>query len=89
MDQTGSLGYPNSLGASYMESYMASRPLSVRMAAAEKAGLSEEEKARLVHGSGNDAREREAEDEMDARQNHSAAVGDDDDMDIIGNMEDF
>ncbi|PSN73936.1 hypothetical protein BS50DRAFT_466602, partial [Corynespora cassiicola Philippines] len=48
VDQTGSFGYPSSLGASYLESYMQNRPLSVRMAAAEKAGLDADEKARLL-----------------------------------------
>ncbi|KAF2497974.1 hypothetical protein BU16DRAFT_330813 [Lophium mytilinum] len=48
VDQAGSYGYPASLGASYMESYMASRPLSVRIAAAEKAELEEEEARKLV-----------------------------------------
>ncbi|KAF2803474.1 uncharacterized protein BDZ99DRAFT_526404 [Mytilinidion resinicola] len=48
VDQAGSYGYPSSLGASYMESYMASRPLSVRIAAAEKAELEEEEAKKLI-----------------------------------------
>ncbi|OCK74549.1 hypothetical protein K432DRAFT_447231 [Lepidopterella palustris CBS 459.81] len=48
VDQTGSYGYPSSLGASYMESYMASRPLSVRIAAAEKAELDAEEVKKLI-----------------------------------------
>lgn len=49
LDQAGSYGYPSSLGASYMESYMASRPLSVRLAAVEKAELAEEEAKKLLH----------------------------------------
>lgn len=86
MDQTGSLGYPSSLGASYMESYMASRPLSVRMAAAEKAGLGEDEKRRLLNaGNSRDARD-EMED-LDAK--HAHGMRDDDDMEITGSMEDF
>ncbi|KAJ4356403.1 uncharacterized protein N0V89_004436 [Didymosphaeria variabile] len=86
VDQTGSLGYPSSLGASYMESYMQSRPLSVRMAAAEKAGLSEGERRRLVNG-----REREEQEkkEREQRQREQRSDRDDDDMDIIGSMEDF
>jgi hypothetical protein len=48
VDQAGSYGYPSSLGASYMESYMASRPLSVRIAAVEKAELEDEEAKKLV-----------------------------------------
>lgn len=48
VNQAGSYGYPSSLGASYLESYMASRPLSVRMAAAERAGLAKDEKRRLL-----------------------------------------
>jgi hypothetical protein len=50
VDQVGSYGYPSSLGASYMESYMKSRPLSVRVANAEKAELDEEEKRALFKG---------------------------------------
>lgn len=90
LDQTGSLGYPSSLGASYMESYMQSRPLSVRMAAAEKAGLSEGEKRRLVIGKEGEEREeqqREREREREARRREHRR--DDDDMEIIGSMEDF
>lgn len=88
MDQTGSLGYPSSLGASYMESYMASRPLSVRMAAAAKAGLSESERRRLMQlgePGGQRAESEEAEEEPRTAQRRR----DDDDMDIIGSMEDF
>ncbi|KAF2448692.1 hypothetical protein P171DRAFT_428728 [Karstenula rhodostoma CBS 690.94] len=85
VDQTGSLGYPSSLGASYMESYMQSRPLSVRMAAAEKAGMSEAERRRLVNG-----REKEQEEqERERGEARRPASRDDDDMDIIGSMEDF
>ncbi|KAL5406022.1 hypothetical protein PMIN04_012166 [Paraphaeosphaeria minitans] len=85
LDQTGSLGYPSSLGASYMESYMQSRPLSVRMAAAEKAGVSEAERRRLANG-----REREREQQERVRQaQRRQERRDDDDMDIIGSMEDF
>ncbi|KAH4216448.1 hypothetical protein HBI70_219830 [Parastagonospora nodorum] len=48
VDQAGSYGYPSSLGASYLESYMQSRPLRVRMEAADKAGLGEEERREMV-----------------------------------------
>lgn len=43
LDQAGSYGYPSSLGASYLESYMQSRPLSVRMQAADEAERDERE----------------------------------------------
>ena len=89
VDQTGSLGYPSSLGASYMESYMQSRPLSVRMAAAEKAGLDEEEKELLMYG--RDGARGPGSDEArvvagaDTRKVNR--VDDDDEMDVIGSME--
>ena len=86
MDQTGSLGYPSSVGASYMESYMASRPLSVRMAAAEKAGLSDAERRRLLNAGNARAASEEAE-EADPR--HAHGKRDDDDMEIVGSMDDF
>jgi hypothetical protein len=83
VDQTGSLGYPSSLGASYMESYMQSRPLSVRMAAVEKAGLDEEEKELLANGRGQDA-------DADVGTRHVERTGhDDDEMDVMGSMEGF
>ncbi|KAF1961594.1 hypothetical protein CC80DRAFT_194529 [Byssothecium circinans] len=80
VDQTGSLGFPSSLGASFMESYMQSRPLSVRMAAAEKAELDEEEAARAR------SRGRQVNEDIkkDVRMTQQAV---DDDMDVIGNME--
>lgn len=83
VDQTGSLGYPSSLGASYMESYMASRPLSVRMAAAEKAGLNAEERRRLLNRE--ESKKEDKEHKREARRAHDA----DDGMDIMGEMEDF
>ncbi|KAF2675744.1 hypothetical protein K458DRAFT_425268 [Lentithecium fluviatile CBS 122367] len=85
VDQTGSLGYPSSLGASYMESYMQSRPLSVRMAAADKAGLDDDEKEMLVNGGRQDGDA--AGVDMDARR--TERVDDDDEMDVIGSMEGF
>jgi hypothetical protein len=48
VNQAGSYGYPSSLGASYLESYMASRPLSVRRVAADRAGLDSQEKRELL-----------------------------------------
>lgn len=50
VEQAGSYGYPSSLGASYLESYMQSRPLRVRMEAASKAGLDEREKKAMMSG---------------------------------------
>ncbi|KAL5114575.1 hypothetical protein ACEQ8H_007544 [Pleosporales sp. CAS-2024a] len=50
VDQAGSYGYPSSLGASYLESYMQSRPLRVRMEAVEKAGLQDEQELLLLGG---------------------------------------
>jgi hypothetical protein len=90
LDQTGSLGYPSSLGASYMESYMQSRPLSVRMAAAEKAGLDEEEKELLLSGRGGVQQFGSEESRAADADVREASRGDDDDeMDVIGSMEGF
>jgi hypothetical protein len=81
VDQAGSYGYPSSLGASYLESYMKSRPLSVRVASAEKAELEEEEKRALVNG------------EMDTKEDIDLDMGRVDDADedfaVMGGMEDF
>jgi len=72
-----------------MESYMQSRPLSVRMAAAEKAGLDEEEKELLMYG--RDGARGPGSDEArvvagaDTRKVNR--VDDDDEMDVIGSME--
>jgi hypothetical protein len=89
VNQSGSYGYPSSLGASYLESYMKSRPLSVRIAAAEKAELEAEEKKRLIHGD----QDHNEDDflEMDARKRGREEVKEieDDDMDVIGSMEGF
>lgn len=86
LDQTGSLGYPSSLGASFMESYMQSRPLSVRMAAAEKAGLNEKEKRALVVGGGGGNRSR-----TDAADVGVERIDDIDEegMGVMGSMEGF
>jgi hypothetical protein len=80
VDQAGSYGYPSSLGASYMESYMKSRPLSVRIAAAEKAGLAEAEKRELL-------RENEGNDN-DLTVERIENV-EDESMGIMGDMEGF
>lgn len=95
LDQAGSYGYPSSLGASYLESYMQSRPLRVRMEAADKAGLSEEEKkAILTAGDKEKSRHEDVDDEefgMDVDKDHGRRVHahDDDEMDIVGSMEGF
>ncbi|KAF2751172.1 hypothetical protein M011DRAFT_103408 [Sporormia fimetaria CBS 119925] len=93
VDQSGSYGYPSSLGASYLESYMKSRPLTVRMQAADKAELDEEEKRALM-GDGEDEEmggvdiaQGERESAGDRRRAHGQ--DDDDEMDVIGSMEGF
>lgn len=84
VNQSGSYGYPSSLGASYMESYMKSRPLSVRIAAAEKAELAKDEKRRLIQG---DNGVEEDDVVMDVGVGRVEDV--DEGMDVIGSMEDF
>ncbi|KAF2248230.1 hypothetical protein BU26DRAFT_329736 [Trematosphaeria pertusa] len=79
VDQTGSFGYPSSLGASYLESYMQTRPLSVRMAAAEKAGLQGQEKERMIKG-----RNARADEDVDL---DVGKVDDVDDDEVMGSME--
>jgi hypothetical protein len=87
VDQAGSYGYPSSLGASYMESYMQNRPLSVRMNAADKAGLDETEKKKLLEEKGE-------EDEEDSWVGSSTGsnrtrVKETDEDNFMGDMEDF
>ncbi|KAF2126226.1 hypothetical protein P153DRAFT_378427 [Dothidotthia symphoricarpi CBS 119687] len=84
VNQAGSYGYPSSLGASYLESYMMSRPLSVRMAAAEKAELGREEKRVML-----ERKEEEEEFDMErvARAGAEAGIADEDDF--MGSMDDF
>ncbi|KAF2001606.1 hypothetical protein P154DRAFT_432881, partial [Amniculicola lignicola CBS 123094] len=83
VNQAGSYGYPSSLGASYMESYMKNRPLSVRIAAAEKAELEEHEKTALIAG------ESEGDERM-RRADFDRGIDDiDEGMEIIGDMEGF
>lgn len=88
LDQAGSYGYPSSLGASYLESYMQNRPLSVRMVAADKAGLDEREKR------GDEDGDEDVDEEfgMEIPSRKSENDGDVDmdmDMDIVGSMDDF
>jgi hypothetical protein len=96
VEQAGSYGYPSSLGASYLESYMQSRPLRVRMEAASKAGLDEREKKVMMSGGkkavdaekkekAKDKEEREKEKEKERKRQLDV----DEDMDIMGEMEGF
>lgn len=90
VNQAGSYGYPSSLGASYLESYMQNRPLSVRMVAADKAGLGEREKRGMLEEKRREEEEAEEEEFGMHIQARRGDVGDDDDeMDIVGSMEDF
>ena len=82
VDQAGSYGYPSSLGASYLESYMKSRPLSVRIAAADKAGLQDREKQELIR---NDDGEKE---DGDFHLKAGRVDDVDEGMEVIGSMED-
>jgi hypothetical protein len=95
VDQAGSYGYPSSLGASYLESYMQNRPLSVRMQAANHSGLDEREKRRLL-----EEKKREEEDEEDSdddeedrfsaqAQRNTAQRGHTDEDNFMGDMDDF
>lgn len=92
VDQAGSYGYPSSLGASYLESYMQGRPLSVRMQAADKAGLEGQEKARMMAVDNEDKEkvQREDDDEIGVDMGIGRVRDiNDDDMDIVGSMEGF
>lgn len=84
VDQAGSYGYPSSLGASYLESYMQSRPLKVRMEAVEKAELGKEERERMIKG---DEIGEEGENETGGERRDEREV--DEGMDIMGEMEGF
>jgi hypothetical protein len=86
VDQAGSYGYPSSLGASYLESYMQSRPLRVRMEAADKAGMDEREKKEMLKG---DKKEDEMDVDLDVGNVRNANVDVDEEMDIMGEMEGF
>jgi hypothetical protein len=92
VDQAGSYGYPSSLGASYMESYMQNRPLSVRKQAANKAGLGDEEKRKLLEKRDDKEAEADEDEEDDDYRNSASAkhktvdVGEDN---FMGDMDDF
>lgn len=95
VDQAGSYGYPSSLGASYMESYMQNRPLSVRMQAASKAGLGEAEKRRLLEARLEEEEEKDDDNDdddddfghdRDHAKNKGRDAGDDN---FMGDMDDF
>ncbi|KAF2714680.1 hypothetical protein K504DRAFT_368340 [Pleomassaria siparia CBS 279.74] len=83
VNQVGSYGYPSSLGASYLESYIKNRPLSVRVVSAEKAELAEDEKKALINGETEIKKENVDLDIEDLDDADDA----DDTMDIIGEME--
>lgn len=94
VNQVGSVGYPSSLGASYLESYMQGRPLSVRMAAAEGEGNANELRKlrsleeRRKQREASEANAKRADDEEE--WNAPAARGKDaDDDDFMGSMDDF
>ncbi|KAJ4363547.1 hypothetical protein N0V83_009843 [Neocucurbitaria cava] len=89
VDQAGSYGYPSSLGASYLESYMQSRPLSVRMQAADKAGLEGREKQAMVMEEKERGEKDRIEEEDFGIDIDNRARDGDDDMDIVGSMEGF
>jgi len=80
VEQAGSYGYPSSLGASYLESYMQSRPLRVRM----EAGLEGREKKVDAGKEKQKSVEKEKEKEKERRR-----VDEDEDMDFMGEMEGF
>mgnify|MGYP004502389887 CR=1 FL=1 len=93
VNQAGSVGYPSSLGASYLESYMQTRPLSVRMAAAEGEG-DEDEVGRLRRM---EERRKKAAKEVDGKEGvdgdewegEGKRGADADDDDFMGSMDDF
>jgi hypothetical protein len=87
VDQAGSYGYPSSLGASYMESYMQSRPLRVRMETAERAGLEGEEKRVMVEERVDDMEDDEAG--LGLEEAKEVGNEDADGDDFMGEMEDF
>ncbi|RMZ67884.1 Endo-polygalacturonase D [Pyrenophora seminiperda CCB06] len=100
VNQVGSYGYPSSLGASYMESYMQNRPLSVRMQAATKAGLGDVEKRILLEEKEEEDEEEEErgveeEDEEEDFVTHThvergrTQEKDKDDDNFMGDMDDF
>lgn len=99
VDQAGSYGYPSSLGASYMETYMQRRPLSVRMQAADKAELNEREKRQMIMGN-RDEQEKEKDKDVSMDQDTDMNFDDqkgkdrkdvdpDHDDEMMGAMDDF
>jgi hypothetical protein len=87
VDQVGSYGYPSSLGASYLESYMLGRPLRVRREAADKAGLDEKETREMVE---RPDREESVHVDADVEMELEAPKEDkDEEADFMGEMEDF
>lgn len=88
VDQAGSYGYPSSLGASYLESYMQSRPLKVRMEAADRAGLEGSEREEMVKDVGGG---RDKEEDVHLRAGREGKEKrrevDDDDDDFMGEMD--
>ncbi|KAH8724247.1 hypothetical protein GQ44DRAFT_773185 [Phaeosphaeriaceae sp. PMI808] len=89
LDQAGSYGYPSSLGASYLESYMQSRPLRVRMEAADKAGLDEREKCEMLAAGEGEASSVDGDGGMVERVMDDGGGDGDVDMDFMGEMEGF
>lgn len=96
VNQVGSVGYPSSLGASYLESYMQGRPLSVRMAAAEREGDSDElrrlrgmeERRKVKEREKEEKRRIEEEDEWE-KPAAGKSKGNEDDDGFMGSMDDF
>lgn len=96
VNQVGSVGYPSSLGASYLESYMQGRPLSVRMAAAEREGDSEEvrrlrgmeERRKVKEREKEEKRRIEEEDEWE-KPAAGKSKGNEDEDGFMGSMDDF
>ncbi|KAG9201371.1 hypothetical protein G6514_005743 [Epicoccum nigrum] len=96
VNQVGSVGYPSSLGASYLESYMQGRPLSVRISAAEREGDSDElrrlrgmeERRKVKEREKEEKRRIEEEDEWEKPAGGKSARNEDDDG-FMGSMDDF
>ncbi|KAH7379410.1 hypothetical protein DE146DRAFT_774342, partial [Phaeosphaeria sp. MPI-PUGE-AT-0046c] len=89
VDQAGSYGYPSSLGASYLESYMQSRPLRVRMEAADRAGLEGAERKGMVEGKGADEEEEDEDDERERERGRRTREEEEEEGDFMGEMEGF
>jgi hypothetical protein len=90
VDQAGSYGYPSSLGASYLESYMQSRPMRVRREAADKAGLDERETREMVERPDKEDEETAVGDvDMEIEEKAGEKEDADEEGDFMGEMEDF